>query len=86
MLTLKSPRTKQIFAKSLIREYYYGVWECDLVDEQGLGKYNDGINYLLCVIDVFSKYLHVVPLKSKTGPSVTAAFQSILKDRRYLKT
>jgi len=62
------------------------VWGCDLVDEQGLGKYNDGINYLLCVIDVFSKYLHVVPLKSKTGPSVTAAFQSILKDRRYLKT
>jgi len=43
MLTLKSPRTKQIFAKSLIREYYYGVWECDLVDVQGFFKYNDGI-------------------------------------------
>ena len=34
---------------------------------------------------MFSKYLHVMPLKSKTGPSVTAAFQSILKDRRYSK-
>ena len=42
------------------------VWECDLVDVQGLSKYNDGIECLLSVIDVFSKYLHVVPLKSKT--------------------
>jgi hypothetical protein len=61
------------------------VWECDLVHVQGLSKHNDGIKYLLSVIDVFSKYLRVVPLKSKTGPSVTAAFQSVLKDRRYSK-
>jgi transposase InsO family protein len=61
------------------------VWECVLVDVQGLSKHNDGIKYLLSVIDVFSKQLHVVPLKSKTGPSVTAVFQSILKDRRYSK-
>jgi hypothetical protein len=33
------------------------VWECDLVDVQGLSKHNDGIKYLLSVIDVFSKYL-----------------------------
>jgi transposase InsO family protein len=59
------------------------VLECDLVDVQGLSKYKDGIKYLLSVIDVFSKYLHAVPLKSKTGPSVTAAFQSVLKDRQY---
>jgi hypothetical protein len=51
----------------------------------GLSKYNEGINYLLSVIDVFSKYLQVVPLKSKIGPSVTAAFESLLKDRRYSK-
>jgi len=31
------------------------VWECDLVDVQGLSKYNGGIKYLLSVIDVFSK-------------------------------
>ena len=38
------------------------VWESDLVDVQGLSKYNDGIKYLLTVIDVFSKFLHIVPL------------------------
>ena len=57
-------------------------WECDLVDVQRLSKHNDGIKYL-SAIDVFSKYLHVMPLKSKTGSFITAAFQSVLKDRRY---
>ena len=61
------------------------VWECDLVDGQGLSKYNDGIKYLLTVIGAFSKFLLIVPLKSKTGPSVKAAFQSVLKDRRNSK-
>ena len=61
------------------------VWECDLFDVQGLSKHNDGIKYLLCDIDVFSKYLHVVHLKSKTGPSVMATFQSVLDDSKYSK-
>ena len=59
------------------------VWECDLV--QGLSKYNDGIKYLLTVIDVFFQILTHVPLKSKTGKAVTSAFQTILKDPTYLK-
>jgi len=42
------------------------VWESDLVDVQGLSKYNDGVKYLLTVIDVFSKFLHIIPLKIKT--------------------
>jgi hypothetical protein len=58
------------------------VWECDLVDVQALGKYNDNFKYILSVIDVFSKFLHMVPLKSKTGTAVTAAFQSVLPQRR----
>jgi hypothetical protein len=61
------------------------MWESDLIDVQGLAKYNDGVKYLLSVIDVFSKFLHIVPLKSKTGKDVTSAFQSILRDPRYLK-
>ena len=44
------------------------VWECDLEDVQRLSIYNRGVRYLLSVIDVFSKYLHVVHLKSKAGP------------------
>ena len=44
-----------------------------------LNKYNKGIRFLLCVIDIFSKYAWVVPLKDKKGVSIVTAFQSILK-------
>ena len=37
-----------------------------------------GIRYLLCAIDLFSKYAFVVPLKDKKGTSIVNAFQSIL--------
>ena len=44
-----------------------------------MSKYNKGIRFLLCVIDIFSKYAWVVPLKDKKGVSIVTAFQSILK-------
>ena len=46
---------------------------------QLLSKYNKGIRFLLCVIDVFSKYAWAVPLKDKKGISIVKAFQKILK-------
>ena len=46
---------------------------------QLLSKHNKGIRFLLCVIDIFSKYAWVVPLKDKKGVSIATAFQSILK-------
>ena len=46
---------------------------------QLLSKYNKGIRFLLCVIDIFSKYAWVVPLKDKKGICIVKAFQSILK-------
>ena len=42
-------------------------------------KKNKGIKYLLCSIDLFSKYAFVVSLKDKKGFSVTNAFNKILK-------
>ena len=64
-------------------------WQADLVDLQSLSKYNDGYKYLLTCIDIFSKVAWAVPLKSKTGKEITAAFQSIIKNGRkpfYLQT
>ena len=45
---------------------------------QSLNKYNKGIKYLLCSIDLFSKYSWVVPLKNKRGISIVNALQKIL--------
>ena len=47
---------------------------------QLISKFNKGFRFLLCVIDIFSKYAWVVPLKDKKGVSIVNAFQSILKN------
>lgn len=49
---------------------------------QAFAKFNGGIKYLLTVIDVFSKYGWIVPLKSKTGVEVARAFNKIFKERK----
>ena len=54
------------------------TWGCDLTDMQLIAKHNKTIRYLLCVIDIFSKYVWVVPLKNKKGTTILNAFQSIL--------
>ena len=50
----------------------------DLADMQLISKFNKGFRFLLCVIDIFSKYVWVVPLKDKRGVSIVIAFQKIL--------
>ena len=54
-------------------------WAADLVDVQKLKKYNKGVNYLLTVVDVFSKYAWVVPIKQKTGLQVASALTALFK-------
>ena len=54
------------------------IWGVDLAVMQLISKYNKGIRYLLCVIDLFSKYAFVVPLKDKKGVTIGNEFQSIL--------
>ena len=46
---------------------------------ESLSKYNKRIKYLLCAIDLFSKYASVVPLKDK---SIVNAFQKIISEGR----
>ena len=43
-----------------------------------ISKFNKGIKYLLCVIEIFNRYSWVIPLKNKKGDSVVEGFQSIL--------
>ena len=47
---------------------------------QLIRKLNKRFRFLLCVVDIFSKYAWVIPLKDKKGVSIVNAFQSILKD------
>ena len=58
------------------------IWAADLVDMQAFSKFNRGVKYLLAVIDVFFKYGWLIPLKDKTGKSVTLALETIFKERK----
>ena len=60
------------------------MWECDLLGVQSYAKYNDNYKYILSFIDVFSKFLYLIPVKTKSGPEVTVAFLSIFDDKPKL--
>ena len=54
------------------------IWGVDLADMQPLSKYNKEIKYLLCAIDLFSKYAWVAPLKDKIGITIVNPFRKII--------
>ena len=83
--TLHKPVRKYFPRNPYIVSNIIEVWESDLLDVRNFSKFYNNYKYLLTVIDVFSKFLHVVPLKSKTGQTVASAFQSILTDNKYSK-
>ena len=56
------------------------IWGVNLADMQLISKFNNGIRFLCRVIDIFSKYAWVVPLKDKEGITATNAFQKLLDE------
>ena len=56
-------------------------WQADLVDMQKNKSQNKNFNYILTVIDIYSKFAWAIPNKNKTGDSITRAFEIIFKDR-----
>ena len=46
---------------------------------QSLSRKNKSIKYLLCAIDLYSKYVFVIPLKNKKGISIVNGFNKIIK-------
>ena len=72
--------TIRIFKKRKVYSTFKdNIWGTDLADMQLLSKFNKRFTFLLCVIDIFSKFAWVVPSKDKKGISIVNAFQDILK-------
>ena len=76
---LHKPIIRKFEKRRVYSTFKDNIWGVDLADMQLISKYNKGIRFLLCVIDIFSKYAWIVPLKDKKGISIVKAFQSILK-------
>ena len=58
------------------------IWAADLADMTAFKDYNDGYTFLLLVIDTFSKYGYLIPLKNKKGETVADALKDIFKKRK----
>ena len=56
---------KKFEKRKVYSQFKDSIWEVDLADMQSLSKKNKGIKYLLCVIDLYSKYAFVIPLNYK---------------------
>ena len=77
-LQLAKELHKPIIRKFKKRKVYSGfkdnIWGADLADLQLISKFDKGFRFLLCVIDIFSIYAWVVPLKDQKGISIVNAF------------
>ena len=75
---------KSIIRKFKKRKVYSrfkdNIWGADLADMQLISKFNKRFRFLLCIIDIYSKYAWVIPLKDKKGVSIVDVFQKILKE------
>ena len=58
------------------------IWAADLADMKAFKDDNDGYTFLLLVIDIFSKYGWIVPLKNKKGKTVAEALENIFEERK----
>ena len=82
---LHKPITRNFSKRTVISKGIDKIWAADLVEMQTFNKWNKGVKYLLMVIDVFSKYGWIKPLKDKKTESVSKAFDEIFKSKRKPK-
>ena len=66
-----------------LAQHVRDCWQIDTVHLQELKGYNAGISYLLCVIDVFSKYLWVRPLTNCKARDAKEGLKSILQSVEF---
>ena len=76
---LHKPVIKKFEKRKVYSQFKDNIWGADLADMQSLSRANKGIKYLLCAIDLYSKYVFVIPLKDKKGISIVNTFDKIMK-------
>ena len=76
---LRKPIIRKFNKRKVYSQFKDNIWGVDLANMQSLSRKNKGIKYLLCAIDLYSKYAFVIPLKDKKGISIVNAFNKIIK-------
>ena len=77
---LHKPVIKKFKRRKVYARFEDNMLEADLAEIQLLSSKNKNVKYLLCVIDFFTKYAWVKPLKDKKGKIVLNAFIEIVNE------
>ena len=72
------PVIKKFKRRKVYSKFKDNIWAAGLAEVESLSFKNKNVKYLLCVIDVFTKYAWVKPLKHKKRKTVLNAFIEIL--------
>lgn len=80
----KTPRRRFKTPKVVVTHIHEQL-EIDLAAVENLSKYNDGVRFLLFILDVFSRYLWVKPLKDKRGQTILNALRPIITQLKVKK-
>ena len=75
-----SPQITKFRRERIIPLYKDETWSADLIDKSSLSKYKNNYKFILTVIDIFTKYAWAIPLKSKSGLSITNGFKIVLSE------
>ena len=76
---LHKPVRRRLEKRHVFAKQFDDIWAADLVDMSSFSRSNKGYNFLLTVIDVYSKYGWIVALKTKTGTEVPSALAKLFK-------
>ena len=79
---LHKPIKRNFTRRRVIVNHIDETWCSDIVEMQKFSRWNAGYRYLLMVLDVYSKYGWIIPLKDKKGETVAEALKTILKEGR----
>ena len=80
---LQEPVIKKFKKTKVYARFKDNIRAADLAEMGSLPSKNRGVKYLFCVIDVFTKYDWVKPLKDKMGKTVLHGFIEIVKDSKH---
>ena len=75
-----SPQMTKFRRERIVPLYKDETWSADLTDKSSLSKYNNNYNFIFTVIDIFTKYAWAIPLKNKSGLSITNGFKTVLSE------
>lgn len=84
--SLYKPIRKTFPRSKVIVNTIDSMWDGDLADVSNIASHNDGYKFLLVLIDIFSRYLFIVPLKNKHHQKIVDGLKLVFQKRRKPNT